>query len=285
MGSGGPGAGRGRRRRAMRLGDPHARLGRGHADPAGLPDRGTGGRGKPDPTRLGAAGPPGAAAACPPAKRPGRRGLVRVRAGHAGARRRRGARSAARPPIRADTGSEDPVRGRGRRRAQYRAGAAGDPDGRSRGPGGVPQRPVPRPARPDRRRPPVRHHRNHPPGRRRCPRPARARRPVALRPRVAARPGTAGRLPTGATRGADRHRGRRSRSAAANRAGQRLLLCRPDRRPLPRPARLPGRRRRPPDDPARRDRHEHRHPRRLRPGVEARLGTARLGGTRNAGLL
>ena len=31
------------------------------------------------------------------------------------------------------------------------------------------------------------------------------------------------------------------------------------------------------DDPARRDRHEHRHPRRLRPGVEARLGTARPG--------
>ena len=59
----------------------------------------------------------------------------------------------------------------------------------------------------------------------------------------------------------------------------------PDRLPLPRPARLPGRRRRPPDDPARRDRHEHRHPRPLRIGLEARMGAGRLGRTRPAGLL
>ena len=41
--------------------------------------------------------------------------------------------------------------------------------------------------------------------------------------------------------------------------------------------RVPGRRRRPPRDAARRHGHEHRHPRRLRPRLEARLGAARLG--------
>ena len=40
---------------------------------------------------------------------------------------------------------------------------------------------------------------------------------------------------------------------------------------------LPRRRRRPPDDPARGDRHEHRHRRRAQPRLEARLGGAWLG--------
>ena len=50
------------------------------------------------------------------------------------------------------------------------------------------------------------------------------------------------------------------------------------RRALPRAQRVPGRRRRAPPQPARRDGDEHRDPRRLRPGLEARLGAARLGG-------
>jgi putative polyketide hydroxylase len=49
------------------------------------------------------------------------------------------------------------------------------------------------------------------------------------------------------------------------------------RRALPGRPDVPGRRRRPPRDAPRRDRHEHGDPRRLRPGLEARLGAARLG--------
>ena len=49
------------------------------------------------------------------------------------------------------------------------------------------------------------------------------------------------------------------------------------RRALPRAQRVPDRRRRPPAHPARRDRDEHRDPRRLRPRLEARVGAARLG--------
>ena len=48
-------------------------------------------------------------------------------------------------------------------------------------------------------------------------------------------------------------------------------------RALPRAQRVPDRRRRPPAHPARRDRDEHRDPRRLRPRLEARVGAARLG--------
>ena len=49
-------------------------------------------------------------------------------------------------------------------------------------------------------------------------------------------------------------------------------------RPLPPRRRLPHRRRRAPRHPTRRDRHEHRDRRRLRPRLEARVGAARLGG-------
>ena len=45
--------------------------------------------------------------------------------------------------------------------------------------------------------------------------------------------------------------------------------------------RIPDRRRRPPGHPPRRHRHEHGDPRRLRPGLEARLGAARLGASRS----
>ena len=48
-------------------------------------------------------------------------------------------------------------------------------------------------------------------------------------------------------------------------------------RALPRAQRVPDRRRRPPAHPARRDRDEHRDPRRLRPRLEARVGAARMG--------
>ena len=44
---------------------------------------------------------------------------------------------------------------------------------------------------------------------------------------------------------------------------------------------VPRRRRRAPDHPTRRHRHEHRHPERPRPGLEARLGAARLGRSRS----
>ncbi len=94
-----------------------------------------------------------------------------------------------------------------------------------------------------------------------------------------------GRLPAGALRraAAGRHRVAGAAAAAAGRAsvhhggrGGRELPARP---------RLPGRRRRTPDDPGRRDRHEHRHPRRPRAGLAAGLGAARAGRRRAAGQL
>ena len=51
-----------------------------------------------------------------------------------------------------------------------------------------------------------------------------------------------------------------------------LPVRHPAGRPVPGGERVPGRRRRPPGHPPRRHRHEHGDPRRLRPGLEARLG-------------
>ena len=82
-----------------------------------------------------------------------------------------------------------------------------------------------------------------------------------------------------AVRAAHPRRRRRRRPRGLDRAHRRLQLRRPTGRPLPRRQRLPRRRCRPPRDPARRHRDEHRDPRRARPGLEARLGAARLGRT------
>ena len=86
-------------------------------------------------------------------------------------------------------------------------------------------------------------------------------------------------------RAAHPRRRRHRRPRRLDRAHRRLQLRRPAGRPLPRRQRLPRRRRRPPRDPARRHRDEHRDPRRARPGLEARLGAARLGRARAAGHL
>ena len=97
------------------------------------------------------------------------------------------------------------------------------------------------------------------------------------------------RRPCGAQRArADRRdppRGGSPRPARRDRADRLVHLGRPDRRSLPRGADLPGRRRRPPRDAPGRHRHEHRHPRRSRSGLEARLGRARLGRRGTARLL
>ena len=85
-----------------------------------------------------------------------------------------------------------------------------------------------------------------------------------------------------ALRAADPSRRRRRRPGRLDRAHRRLQLRRPAGRPLPRRQRLPRRRRRPSRDPAGRHRDEHRDRQRARPGLEARLGAARLGRTRAA---
>ena len=72
------------------------------------------------------------------------------------------------------------------------------------------------------------------------------------------------------------------RHAAAARPGLADLLPAPapPGRPLPRRARLPRRRRRPRPQPGRRPGHEHRHPGRLEPRLEARPGRTRRAPTR-----
>jgi 2-polyprenyl-6-methoxyphenol hydroxylase-like FAD-dependent oxidoreductase len=62
-----------------------------------------------------------------------------------------------------------------------------------------------------------------------------------------------------------------------HRADRHVHVRRPTRRAFPCGPGVPGRRCRAPGYPARRNRHEHRDRRRLRPGLEARLGAARLG--------
>ena len=88
-----------------------------------------------------------------------------------------------------------------------------------------------------------------------------------------------------AVRRADPAGGGRARPAAADRAHRAVHLRRPARRAVPAGQRVPRRRRGPPGDAARRHRDEHRDPRRLRPGLEARLGAARLGAADAARLL
>ena len=233
---------------------------------------------------LRAPGPPGAGAAAPPPLRP----VGARRYGHRGraARQRAGRRPrrAARPRggDRAACGRALP--GRGRRRAQRASGRPSGPDARARRPrhGGLsalfraplwdllgPHRyglydinragaggvlPAGRPGRPVA----LRHHRR-----------SRAGGPRAA---TGARPwrGASGSRPA-----LDGLRPRIERDG-------RVRLRRPAGRALPRRERVPGGRRRPPGDAARRHRHEHRHPRRLGPRLEARLGAARLGRARRS---
>ena len=169
-----------------------------------------------------------------------------------------------------------PLRRRCRRCRQH-----GAPRGRHRGAparlrGRAPRGAVPRCGRGADPGPPLRPaHRHH----------ARVRRlrafghagPVGLRPRVVGgarragcphRRGTPGRDPGGRRHARSRPRGDRRLPLDLRGRRRRADAGRPG---------LPRRRRRPPDDAARGDRHEHRHRRRAQPRLEARLGGARLG--------
>ena len=117
--------------------------------------------------------------------------------------------------------------------------------------------------------------------------------PAPSCPPGAATAGTTGRgstrttstLHAGAVRPADPRRGRRRRPRRLDRTHRLLQLRRPARRSLPRRQRVPRRRLSPPGHPARRYRDEHGDRQRARPGLEARLGAARVGRTRAAGYL
>ena len=149
-----------------------------------------------------------------------------------------------------------------------------------RGDGGVPGAAVG-----PRRAAPVRHLRRHPARRRRHPAACRAGRPLALRPvgraDGARQPGPDGRRGRPAGPG----RGRGGRPGGGGRPDRLVLLSRAGRRPVPRRAGVPDRRRRPPGHPTWRHRHEHGPAERLRPRLEARLGGARLGSGQPAGHL
>ena len=82
----------------------------------------------------------------------------------------------------------------------------------------------------------------------------------------------------GRARAVDSRGSRRPRAAGRDRAAAAGHLRDRARRALPRRQRVPHRRRGAPGDPARRHRAQHGDPRRLRRRLEARLGSARLGG-------
>ena len=103
---------------------------------------------------------------------------------------------------------------------------------------------------------------------------------AGLRRALGAGPQRRRRVHRGRVHAADPPRLGRRRPAAARSSGSAPSPSRPARRALPRGQRVPRRRRRAPRDAARRHRHEHRDPRRLRPRLEARLGAARLGRSR-----
>ncbi len=107
--------------------------------------------------------------------------------------------------------------------------------------------------------------------------PDRPSRPLGLLADVGPDARDARRLPARAPRRTHPRGGRRTRPRTRDRLDGRLHVRRPDRRPVSRAPRVPRRRRGPPHDPTRRRRHEHGDPRRVRPGLEARVGAALMG--------